>query len=203
MRKAKVFLGLLITLALTLSVAIGAFVAAETPTGANTNSVDMSLSGMPIEQQPGENVDYYMTVSNPQSLSPLYSADAQDLTVTFYPAQADGNPSSIGTVVDTISYLAVDDPAVVIGPETYSMPTLDPGVTAAVSEAVLNGTVLLGQSGEPFSVTKQVSVDLSTEPPVGGTALPVSKLGIVAPLIGSLACAAVIALLVLRKRRHA
>ncbi len=202
-KRAKIFLGVLVTLALTLSVAMGAWVAAETPSGANNNNVQMSLSGIPIEQDPGENVNYYMTVSNPQSSSPLYSADAQDLTVTFYPSQADGTPSASGIVVGTISYLAVDAAPVIIGPVTYPMPALNPGVTAAVSRAVLDGTVLLGASGESFTITKQVSIDLPPEPPVGGTAFPVNKLGLVAPLavLGGLVGA--LTLLMLRKRRQA
>jgi hypothetical protein len=202
LKRTKIFLGLLATLALTLSVAMGALVGAETPSGANNNNVQMSLSGIPIEQQPGVNVDYYMTVSNPQSLSPLYSAAGQNLEVTFYPAQADGMPSASGTVVGTILYLAVDATPVTIGPVTYPMPALNPGVTAAVSRAVLNGTILLGASGQSFNITKQVSIGLLTEP-VGGTAFPVSKLGLVAPWAGLLGCAGIVTLLVLRKRRQA
>jgi hypothetical protein len=203
LKRAKIFVRLLATLALTLSVAIGAFVAAETPSGANNNNVDMSLSGIPIQQEPGQNVNYSMTVSNPQSLSPLYSADAQDLTVTFYPAQADGTPSASGTIVGTISYLAVDATPVIIGPVTYPMPALNPGVTAAVSIAVLNGTILLGASGQSFNITKPVSIGLRTEPPVGGTAFPVSKLGLVAPWAGLAGLAAALTVLILRKRRQA
>jgi hypothetical protein len=201
LRVSKIFLGLLITLGLTLSMAMGAFVAAQTPPGANNNNVQMSLTGVPIVQEPGENVDYYMTVSNPQSTPPWYSADAQNLTVTFYPSQADGTPSASGTVVGTIPYLAVDAPPVVIGPETYPMPTLDPGVTQAVSRAVLNGTILLG-SGEPFLITKEVSIRLRFAP-VGGTAFPVNKLGLIAPWAVLLGCAGVVTLLMLRKRRQA
>jgi hypothetical protein len=200
LRVSKIFLGLLITLGLTLSMAIGAFVAAETPPGANNNNVQMSLSGVPIVQEPGEDVDYYMTVSNDLSV-PLISADAQNLTVTFYPSQADGTPSASGTVVGTIPYLAAGAAPIVIGPVTYPMPTLDPGVTAAVSEAVLNGTILLG-SGEPFLITKQVSINLRFAP-VGGTAFPVNKLGLVAPWAVLLGCAGVVTLLMLRKRHQA
>lgn len=202
MKRTRICLGLLVTLALTLSVAIGALVAAETPPGANNNNVQMSLSGMPIEQETGENVDYYMTVSNPQSLSPLYSAAAQSMTVTFYPSQADGTPSPSGTVVGTIPYLAVDATPVLIGPVTYPMPTLDPGVTAAVSRAVLDGTILLGESGLSFNITKQVSIALPLEP-VGGTAFPVDRLGLWAPWAALLGGAALLTLLVLRNRRQA
>jgi hypothetical protein len=202
LKRPKVLLGVLVTLALTLSLAMGALVAAATPPGANNNNVQMSLSGIPIEQKPGENVNYYMTVSNPQSSSPLYSADAQNLVVTFYPSQADGTPSASGTVVGTIPSLAVDATPVTIGPVTYPMPALNPGVTAAVSRAVLSGTILLGESGLSFNITKQVSID-SRPAPVGGTAFPVNKLGLVAPWALLVGCAAVVTLLMLRKRRQA
>jgi hypothetical protein len=202
LKRAKIFLGLLVTLVLTLSVAMGALVVAETPSGANNNNVQMSLSGIPIQQEPGENVNYYMTVSNPQSSSPLYSANAQNLVVTFYPSQADGTPSASGTVVGTIPSLAVDGAAIAIGPVTYPMPTLNPGVTAAVSRAVLSGTILLGESGLSFNITKQVSIELRTEP-VGGTAFPVDKLGLVAPWVGLAGLVGALTLLMLRKRRQA
>ena len=201
LRGSRIFLGLLITLGLTLSMAIGAFVAAQTPPGATNNNVQMALTGVPIVQEPGENVDYYMTVSNPESIPPLYSADAQNLTVTFYPSQADGTPSASGTLVGTILYLAVDATPVVIGPVTYPMPTLDPGVTQAVSRAVLNGTILL--AGSPsFNFSKQVAINLRFEP-VGGTAFPVNKLGLIAPWAVLLGCAGIVTFLVLRKRRQA
>lgn len=185
--------------------AIGAFVGAETPPGADSNNVDMSMTGIPIVQEPGEDVDYYMTVSNLVDTLPHISADAQSLTVTFYPAQADGTPSASGTVVGTIPYLAGNDTIIVIGPVTYPMPTLDPGVTQAVSRAVLNGTILLGPDpGLSFNITKQVAIDLLLEPePVGGTAFPVNKLGLVAPWAVLLGCAGVVTLLMLRKRRQA
>ena len=201
LRGSRIFLGLLITLGLTLSMAIGAFVAAQTPPGATNNNVQMALTGVPIVQEPGENVDYYMTVSNPESIPPLYSADAQNLTVTFYPSQADGTPSASGTVVGTIPYLAGNDTIIVIGPVTYPMPTLDPGVTQAVSRAVLNGTILL--AGSPsFNFSKQVAINLRFEP-VGGTAFPVNKLGLIAPWAVLLGCVGVVTLLILRKRRQA
>jgi hypothetical protein len=141
---------------------MGTLVVAETPPGANNNNVKMSLGSLPTSQKAGEDVDYYMTVSNPQNSPPFfYSADAKDITVTFYPAQADGTPSANGTVVYTIANLAVDATPVNIGPVTYPMPYLNPGVTAAVSRAVLNGTILLGSGGgQPFSIEKQVSIDL-------------------------------------------
>jgi hypothetical protein len=198
----KIVLGVLVTLALTLSVTVGALVTAATPPNANNNNVQMSLAGIPTSQNAGEDVDYYMTVSNDQSSSPLYSADAQNMTVTFYPAQADGNPSGTGTVVGNIPYLAVDATHAVIGPVTYPMPALNPGVTAAVSRAVLSGTILLGESGLSFNITKQVAIDLRTEP-VGGTAFPVGKLGLLAPWAVLLGCAGVVTLLMLRKRRQA
>lgn len=202
MKRTRIFLGLLVTLALTLSLAMGAFVSAATPPGANNNNVGMSFSGIPTAQQAGENVNYSMTVSNPQSLGGLLSADAANMTVTFYPSQADGTPSATGTVVGTIPYLAVDATPVTIGPLTYPMPLLNPGVTAAVSRAVLNGTILLGETGQPFSIVKEVIIELLVEP-VGGTAFPVNKLGLLAPLAGLLGCAGIVALAVLRKRRQA
>lgn len=200
----KIVLGVLVTLALTLSVTTGALVTAATPPNANNNNVEMSLAGIPTSQNAGEDVGYYMTVSNHQSSSPLYSADAENMTVTFYPAQADGNPSGTGTVVGNISYLAVDAQDVHIGPVTYPMPALNPGVTQAISRAVLSGTILLGvnESGLSFNITKQVSIDLRTEP-VGGTAFPVGKLGLLAPWAVLLGCAGVVTLLMLRKRRQA
>jgi len=183
--------------------AIGTLVVAESPPGANTNNVDMSLTGIPIVQEPGEDVDYYMTVSNMVSTLPDISADAQNLTVTFYPSQADGTPSASGTVVGTISSLAGNDTIIVIGPVTYPMPTLDPGVTQAVSRAVLNGTILLGPDPYlPFNISKQVAINLRFAP-VGGTAFPVNKLGLVAPWAVLLGCAGVVTLLMLRKRRQA
>jgi hypothetical protein len=203
LRVSRIFLGLLVTLGLTLSMAIGAFVAAETPPGANRNNVDMSLTGVPIVQEPGEDVDYYMTVSNMVSLLPDISADARDITVTFYPSQADGTPSASGTVVGTIPYLAGNDTIIVIGPVAYPMPTLDPGVTQAVSRAVLNGTILLGPDpGLSFNISKQVAINLRFEP-VGGTAFPVNKLGLIAPWAVLLGCAGVVTLLMLRRRRQA
>jgi hypothetical protein len=203
LKRTRIFLGLIAALALALSLVIVVPTMAATPPNANNNNVQMSLSGIPTTQQSGENVNYSMTVSNPQSLAPLYSADAANMTVTFYPAQADGTPSTSGTVVGTITYLAVNAPSVPIGPVTYPMPNLNPGVTAAVSRAVLNGTILLGSgAGLPFSITKEVSIELLVEP-VGGTAFPVNKPGLLAPLAGLLACAGVGTLLVLRKRRQA
>jgi len=161
LKRSKILLGVLVTLALTLSMAMGSLVVAETPPGANNNNVYMSMAGLPTDQKAGENVDYYMVVSNPSSTLPDISADAKDITVTFYPAQADGTPSVGGTIVGTIAYLAVGAGPVIIGPVTYPMPYLNPGVTAAVSRAVLNGTVLLGSGGgQPFSIVKQVSIDL-------------------------------------------
>jgi uncharacterized pyridoxamine 5'-phosphate oxidase family protein len=140
---------------------MGTLVVAETPPRANNNNAYMSLAGLPTSQKAGENVDYYMVVSNPSSTLPDISADAKDITVTFYPAQADGTPSASGTVVRSIAYLAVDAAPVIIGSVPYPMPYLNPGVTAAVSRAVLNGTILLGSGGgQPFSIVKQVSIDL-------------------------------------------
>lgn len=74
----KIVLGVLVTLALTLSVTTGALVTAATPPNANNNNVEMSLAGIPTSQNAGEDVGYYMTVSNHQSSSPLYSADANN-----------------------------------------------------------------------------------------------------------------------------
>ena len=161
LKRPKVLLGLLVTLALALSMVMGALVMAETPPGANNNNVKMSLGSLPTSQNAGEGVDYYMIVSNPQNSPPFYSADAKDITVTFYPAQADGTPSPSGTVVGSIAYLLVDAAPANIGPVTYPMPALNPGVTAAVSRAVLNGTILLGSGGgQPFSIVKEVSTEL-------------------------------------------
>jgi hypothetical protein len=157
----KTILGFVVTLAVALSAVIGTLVVAESPPGANSNNVQMSLGGLPTGQKAGGNVDYYMVVSNPTSTLPDISANAEDITVTFYPSQADGTPSASGTVVGTISYLAAGAAPVTIGPVTYPMPYLNPGVTAAVSRAVLNGTILLGEGeGLPFSIVKQVSIEL-------------------------------------------
>ena len=161
MKRGKIFLGLLVTLVVVLSAVMGTLVVAESPAGANNNNVYMSLAGLPTDQKAGENVDYYSVVSNPSSTLPYISADAKDITVTFYPAQADGTPSASGIVVGSIASLAVGATPVTIGPVTYPMPYLNPGVTAAVSRAVLSGTILLGSGGgQPFSIEKQVSIDL-------------------------------------------
>jgi hypothetical protein len=162
LRRSKIALVWAVTLALTLSMVVGVSVMAATPPGANSNNVQMSLAGLPTSQVPGQNVDYYMVVSNPSSTLPDISADARDITVTFYPAQAgSGTPSASGVVVDNIAYLSANAPPIIIGPVTYAMPALNPGVTQAVSRTVLNGTILLGSgAGLSFSIVKEVSIGL-------------------------------------------
>jgi uncharacterized repeat protein (TIGR01451 family) len=155
LQRPKILLGVLVALALTLSVAMGVSVMAESPPGANTNNVAMLVWALPAGQKAGENVDYYMEVSNDASGSGI-SADAVNITLTFYPAQADGNPSATGTVVWQDDYLEVGGGHVIIV-VTYPMPALNPGVTAAVSRAVLNGTALL-ETDRPFSIVKYVAV---------------------------------------------
>ena len=122
--------------------------ATATPPGSDTNNVQMSITGIPAAQKEGGNIDFYIVVTNPQL--PLYpalqSADAQNMTVTFYPSQADGTPSPSGTVIGTIPYLAVNGTPVEFGPFPYAMPDLDPGITVAIYRAVLTGTILLAPS---------------------------------------------------------
>jgi hypothetical protein len=204
LKRPKIYLGALVTLGLVVSVTMGALVMAAEPPGANADNVQMEVRGLPTSQRASENVVYTMNVTNEQSTPPSYTAYARNITVTFYPAQADGNPSPTGTVVGNISLLVVDaEPVIIV--VTYPMPALNPGVTAAISRVVLNGTSMRDPS-LPCYIEKELSIALLSEPPVapvGGAAFPVNKVGLVAPWAVLLGCGGVVTLLMLRKRRQA
>jgi uncharacterized repeat protein (TIGR01451 family) len=160
-KRTAVFLPILVILAMLASLLGMAAVMAQTPPGANTNNVEMSLTPLPNNQQAGGSISFYVVVTNPQSvLYPVFqSADAVNMTLTLYLSQADGTPSPTGTVVGNISYLAVNAPAVVFGPLAYTMPVLNPGVFVATYKAVLSGTILLGPP-LPFNIDKYAGVTL-------------------------------------------
>jgi hypothetical protein len=164
--KKAVFSRVALTIVLALAVSIVMpvpLMAQGSPPGANYNGVDQSLAVIPTSGANGMTFEYYIIVENdpaPPSPPGLISADAANITVTFFPPGADGNPVSTGVVIDTIPYLAVGDVLSYNSTNSSALSVVlnvNPGVTVARASSNIYGD-LLTEEGDTVDDTKDMSV---------------------------------------------
>jgi hypothetical protein len=182
LKRQKTLLGLLVTLALALSLAMAVPVYA----------VDVGLAKgvtptTPNEYQLGDTIHYTMLIIN-------YSGVEDVVVEAVWDVLPDGS-----TVYPTGPGLPYT-----LGPGQNQSYTYD--WVATLSGTVVNTFYASGYQISTFNDTYSEYVEKSSlviGQEVGGTASLVDKVRLVAPWAGLLACAAVVTFLMLRKRRHA
>ncbi|MFC1911488.1 hypothetical protein ACFLXM_02315 [Chloroflexota bacterium] len=183
MKRTKTLLWPLVTLALALSLVMAVPVHA-----ADVGITKGVIPATPNEYQLGDTIHYVMTIINWSGVEDVVVEAVWDVlpdSSTVYPT-GPALPYTLGPG-ENQSY-------------TYDWVATSTGVV--INTFYAGGYQVATGGNDTFTENVQKS-SLVIGQEVGGTASLVDKLRLVAPWAGSLICAAVVALLVLRKRRHA
>jgi hypothetical protein len=191
-------LGVAIVLVVACSMLMAVPAVAQTPPEANTNSIAIGMSVPAGTYYYGDTIWYTVTVYVPGPTPPTYPAQQTDIETHL--VLPNGTDLNLGTI-------AVLNPG-----ESYSFPAesyvVDPldvveigGDDVVVAEAYCDGTAELFP---PVSSHADVGINTNIAPSeVGGTVLPVPKLGLLAPWLILAGCFGGLAVLALLKKREA
>ena len=184
LRRPKTLLWSLVTLALAFSLAMAVPVYA-----ADVGLTKGVTPATPNDYQLGDTIHYVMSIINWSTTENVTVEAVWDVLP---------NGSTVYPTGPTPSYTLAPGQN-----QTYTYDWVATRTGTVVNTFHASGyqiPVTGGQDSFSLSVAKSSLVHGRE---VGGTALPVNKLGLLAPWAVLLACAAVVALLMLRKRRHA
>jgi hypothetical protein len=195
MKKASFsVLALAIVLALACSMLVAVPTTAQTPPEANTNSIGIGISVPSGTYYYGDTIMYTVIVYVPAASPPIHPAQQTDIEAHL--VLPDGTDINLGTVVALNPGVSHAFPAV-----PYVVDPLDAVLDVVTASAYCDGTAQLFPT-----VASHANVEVSSNiasPEVGGTVLPVNKLGLLAPWVFLLSCAGIVTFLLLRKKRHA
>lgn len=137
MKKQKL---MLFTAAFALLVFVAAPVkATQSPSGCNSNRLNLSLIKDKTAVQQGDTITYTVTVTNVDS-APAIACDIDNATVSVRLPAADGTPTGTLVTLATGASYPAGFTQTTIGTAAYTVAT-NPGVTDIVAEARVSGTL--------------------------------------------------------------
>lgn len=154
-RIVTVFMGAFLCMALGVT----SVSADQTPSGCNSNSLDLTVTKNRTMVEEGDTITYGVHVTNLDNGSSI-ACDITGATVTVTLPARDGTPT--GTVVTLAT--GVDYPAgtasTLVGTADYNV-SVDPGVTDVVAQGNVSGTLHDAPTNHAASITKTVGTSVT------------------------------------------
>jgi len=170
-----------IAAALTLLVSVASPVSAiQSPSGCNSNRLNLSLIKDKTAVQQGEVITYTVTVTNVDS-APAIACDIDNATVTVRLPAADGTPTGTLITLATGANYPAGFTQTTVGTTTYTVAT-NPGVTDIVAEARVSGVLHDAPVDHAAEIIKTVGTAIITPaPPASSTSNEASSPAPTAP----------------------